>query len=188
MKKILLAVAVLGVAASVQASYLFWQVTDTVVQNDDCLKSVVTEGGDYIAKLRYGTGDMKFENYNTAQITVDDVTYDLIGSVGKPKSMSTSDGGWTPVDLSVLDGDASAYYYYVEILKYDNNSYKTVAVSQQQSYADLSESGYIGSNLPVIEIPNLQMWGGTSYSVPEPTGGMLVLMGMAFLGLKRRRT
>lgn len=187
MKNLVFALMVVGAAVSAQASYLLWQVTDTAVQEDACLSSIMDQASKddkFIAKFRYGTEGTAFENFDTYQINRNDVP----GTVGNPESLSVAAGGAVQVDLTAISADSSAYAYYVEVLKWDGAKCTQVAVSSLAKYDDLSKAGYIGSDLDPIALPNLQVWTGTSYAAPEPTGGMLVMMGLAFLGLKRRRT
>lgn len=190
MRKILLIVAVVGMSVSAQASYLYWQVTDTIAADDDAgLKPIISQGtsGDYITRFRYGNtaAGTSFENFSVYS----DTDGDILGTVGNPESLSPV-GGAVKVDLSTIATDPTTYSYYVEVLKWDsaNKAYTQVAVSDLQSYSDLFQQGYIGAEDSLIDIPSIKVWAGTSYAAPEPTGGMLVMMGLAFLGLKRRRT
>lgn len=190
MRKLLLGLAIAGMAVSAQANYMYWQVTDTIVADDDAgLKPIISQGtsGDYITRFRYGNtaAGTSFENFSVYS----DTDGDIIGTVGNPESLSPVNGA-VKVDLTAIKADSTAYSYYVEVLKWDsaNSVYTQVAVSDLKSYTDLSSNGYIGAEDNLIDIPSIKIWAGTSYAVPEPTGGMLVMMGLAFLGLKRRRT
>ena len=194
MKKILFGLSIAVAAMSSQASYLYWQVTDTTVTADTCLSKLASdETASYVARLRAGTAGTDASTFSTY---MDNGTFAegvqntgfALGTFNQPVSLSVADGGAMKVDLGTIAADSTTQMYYVEILKWDsvNNAFTQVAVSQMQSYADLSESGYVGNEL--IDIPSIKVWAGTSYAAPEPTGGMLVMMGLAFLGLKRRRT
>lgn len=194
MKKILLGLSIAVAAMSSQASYLLWQVTDTVVAGDACLSTLASdETASYVTRLRAGESGKDASTFSTY---MDDGTFAAgvqdtgfaLGTFNQAASLSVADGGAMKVDLGTIAADSTTQMYYVEILKWDsvNNAFTQVAVSQMQSYADLSGNGYVGNEL--IDIPNVTIWAGTSYAVPEPTGGMLVMMGLAFLGLKRRRT
>lgn len=188
MRKLFLILAIAGASVSVHASYLYWQVTDTVAQSETAgLKPILDQDpdGQYRARFRYGTEGVQFENFSVYS----DADGEILGSVGNPESLSSSVGA-VKVDFSAIATDPTAYSYYVEVLKWDsaNKVYNQVAVSDLKSYADLSSNGYIGAEDRLIDIPSIKIWAGTSYAAPEPTGGMLVMMGLAFLGLKRRRT
>lgn len=194
MKKILLGLSIAVAAMSSQASYLYWQVTDTEVNSDTCLSKLAEdETAAYVARLRAGTAGTDASSFSTYMA---DGTFKAgaqaesfaLGTFNQAPSLSVADGGAMKVDLGTIAQDQDAQLYYVEILKWDsaNKEFTQVAVSQMKSYANLSSEGYIGTEMK--DIPNIAIWAGSGYAVPEPTGGMLVLMGLAFLGLKRRRT
>lgn len=185
MRKLFLVLAIAGVSVSAQASYLYWQVTDTIAQSETVgLKPILDQDpdGQYRARFRYGTEGTQFENFSVYS----DADGEILGTVGNPESLSPV-GGAVKVDLSAIKADSASYSYYVEVLKWDGAKYTQVAVSDLQSYSKL-EAEYIGAEDSLIDIPSIKVWAGTSYAAPEPTGGMLVLLGLAFLGLKRRRT
>lgn len=169
MKKLFFGLLVVGAAFGARAEYLLWQVTKDTIDNSPFLLQTIEAGSEYIGQLRYGTGD-NYLNYGVYN-----------------EKIATVPGGEVLVDLDVLAGDPTANFYYIEILKYDDvkNDFVGVAKSEVKSYADLSNNGFVGSEL---SRPFLQAWtGGVGYTVPEPTGALMMLFGMAFLGLKRRK-
>lgn len=76
--------------------------------------------------------------------------------------------------------DSSYNSFYIELFNAENES---VAVSKGMSYSDLAAMGAITTTL--VTIPTA--WTGGSYAAPEPTSGLLMLLGVAALGLKRRK-
>ena len=177
MKKILFGMAVALAAFSSQAAYLFWQVSDATVNNDAYLKSQgVTTSGDYYARLRYGTGD-EYVNWAT-------------WSDSTPAPINVALGGDGSVDdaiavnLASLGADSAAYSFYIEIVNYNAGVYNTVAKSEIRDYTSLASNNYI---VDFDKISMVAVWTGGAYSVPEPTSAMLLFVGMAFLGLRRRR-
>lgn len=85
-------------------------------------------------------------------------------------------------DMSKVD--YSGYSFYIEAVNYGQAPNVAVARSETKSYAELS--GHITSSLS--QIPQLNAWHGGTYSaVPEPTSGFLMMVGLALLGLKRRK-
>ena len=74
--------------------------------------------------------------------------------------------------------------FYVELYNYDsvNNEWESLAVTQQATYDSLVQSGALTSSL--VSIPTA--WTGGTVVVPEPTSALMILLGIAALGLKRR--
>ena len=91
--------------------------------------------------------------------------------------------GATPT-LSDLKGYGSVdYSFYVELYNAAGDSvYKTQAVS----YNSLLSSGYIATG-GVLTPAVLATGGFNGAAVPEPTSGVLLLIGGAMLALRRRR-
>ena len=78
---------------------------------------------------------------------------------------------------------SSSYSFFVEIY---NNSGDVVHTGYAVNYNDLLSSGYISTS-GVLTPTALASGGFNGASVPEPTSGMLLLMGGALLALRRRR-
>lgn len=80
--------------------------------------------------------------------------------------------------------DYNNYNFYVEVVNYANGTDTAVTRSQSYAYADITD--YVVSSISDIAMVNAMH--ATNYGVaPEPTSGLLMLMGVAFLGLKRRK-
>lgn len=169
MKRLFFGLLVVGAAFGARAEYLLWQVTQDTIDNSPFLSKTIDGESTYIGQLRYGTGD-------------DYLSYGVYDD-----KIATVPGDEVLVDLDVLAGNPTASSYYIEILKYDDvkKDFVGVAKSEVKTYSDLSQHGYAGSEL---SLPSLKAWtGGVGYTVPEPTGALMMLFGMAFLGLKRRK-
>ena len=92
-------------------------------------------------------------------------------------------GGKVAPTLSDLGDGSSTHSFYVELY---NASLESVYKGQAVSYTDLAASGYISTG--GVSLPNFTATSGfNGASVPEPTSGMLLLMGGALLALRRRR-
>ena len=92
--------------------------------------------------------------------------------------------GDTPYGSS---GDSlSALSFFVELYDASGN---WVGQTTPQSYTDLVNSGAISSGLnPNFSGVNSAVGGSSgSYSVPEPTSGLLMLIGLGALALRRRK-
>ena len=109
----------------------------------------------------------------------------LYATTGDPSSRIFVDGGAIGAErqISVDAYEGGGYSFYVEILNYDN---AVVGVSTENtSYADLlAENSIVDTTL---DVPMVTVWHGGAIAVPEPTSGFLMMVGLALLGLKRRK-
>lgn len=179
MKKILFLIGLVFVAGSVQASYLYWQLT-----TDDMHLSS-KEGGGYTfnghdfsyAQVVVKTGDTK---------TVLTSTYDdgepIGGNVTTPDSYVHY-----AIDVSNYMND-SVSTFYVELIGYDSAVYGSnqgvigTTAETSYTYEALKNAGYVNTTLTAVSTA----WTGGSVAAPEPTSGLLVLLGLASLALKRK--
>lgn len=136
------------------------------------------------------------DDYGAAAATSPDMSATLYAVSGNTKNALGTQGATAIANAYDSYGNfeaqlgssmGSGWSYFVEVVN-AGNTYTTDSLS----YADAVAAGYIYSNmaLPVSasSIPNGGFGGGgTSYNVPEPTSGLLFLVGGMLLGLKRRR-
>ena len=173
MKKAILVCSMLMAAFALRAEYLNWQVKPSV--GDSNAGDFSYEG----AQLGY----VKLSDLESGGTLADLAAADKTGAVAGKYPASGDMASPVGVDLDALglEGGASAYAYYIELINSDNSH---VAYGEALSYSDLAARGYVSSDLPSIPT----VWhGGTFNAVPEPTGALMVLFGVAFLGLKRRK-
>jgi len=157
------ALSFVGFASVVaNAEALYWQVGEDAAQTFDYAQLMVTGGS-----LGSGSTDL-----------------DLIGS---EKGAQYS---YTPVANTELGQYASSEYsFFVEFLNYSEASgWTTVSSTQPVGYSTLLSSGYVAVDMPT----SMALSAGTTGfnmagAVPEPTSGLLLLMGGAMLALRRRR-
>ena len=99
-------------------------------------------------------------------------------------------GAGVPTGNQSPSGDFSAgtpeYSFIVELGNIDSSdNWTTVATSAATAYSDLGD--YIHQTFD-INPGQLAVWTPTQFTaVPEPSGGLLTLMGVALLALRRRR-
>lgn len=114
-------------------------------------------------------------------------------SVNKLLATATSDGGSPYSSTTIQQTDlgtynSSTYSFYVELVNYSNGTVESVGKGAVWNYNDLS--AYIANDALTANAARaaLQSSSGLSMgSIPEPTSGLLLLMGGAMLALRRRR-
>lgn len=189
MKKMLL-VAMLCLAGYVgQAAYLYWQVDDSAKETKDSKFTGDFVGATVFAvdssSIKYGPNG-RVSN-GTALAVADPET----GITTTPGvfTMAKSTENVYAINLNNLAG-ASGYSFYIELVNYDaaKGALTSVAQSGVMSYQELVQSNYIIEDTG-ISIPTASTaWHGSAYAPgPEPTSALMMLLGVAFLGLKRRR-
>lgn len=161
MKKILVVVSILLATITAKAEYLNWQVGNSMTINGTTYSSG-SASDQYNAVRLYATNGSSTQYYSI---------YDAPGTY----STLLADG-WA------VEGAT----YYIELLNYDNAStYKHLANTSGTTYAELS--GAISSGALSAQGMTAIWTGAAVVTTPEPTSGLLLLMGFAMLGLKRKK-
>lgn len=92
---------------------------------------------------------------------------------------------------AVVPYNSAEYSFMVELGNYDYNSgtWVALAVSDVASYDTLKNGSHHIAEWSVNESPTPTggAWAPTAYTVPEPTSGLLFVVGGALLALRRRR-
>lgn len=80
------------------------------------------------------------------------------------------------------------YSFAIELGNYDYQSgtWTMIATSEAASYTDLATDHSIGTWADITSTM-ARVWQPTAYTVPEPTSGLLFVVGGALLALRRRR-
>ena len=161
MKKILSVIAVAVVSISAQASFLNWQVSDS------------TGSGTYNGAQLYAVSGA--EKKDATGGTVIDAVY------GLPATKST--------DISSY---GSNFTYYIELVTYSEASTgaydrDTARAMSSQTFTYSELSGAISTGALSVAGMTAVWTGAAVQPTPEPTSGLLLLMGFAMLGLKRKK-
>ena len=171
MKKLIIAGIAIAISLFAQADLLYWMVSDTIAES---AKSGGTS--DFAALYVRDNSDPSSLSSNPYQLSVktENDVYNQYNNIG----IGFEYGG-----IQAYNKDS--FSFYVEILSGEYQGKQTEAMS----YAQLAN--YIiggGSGQQSSAFAPLGFGGGTtSYNVPEPTSGLLFLIGGMLLGLKRRR-
>ena len=163
MKKVvcLACAAVLGLVAS--ADTLYWQVDTSA---DNAYAPIKNQTFSY-AKL-YATD-------GTTTTELASVAAEADGKTMKP----------TLTDLG--DYGSDTYSFYVELLNYaDGVSTSVYTQPYASTYNELVSAGYV-STQAMATPEGFALGGFNGAAVPEPTSGVLLLIGGAMLALRRRR-
>ncbi|MBQ8126122.1 MAG: PEP-CTERM sorting domain-containing protein [Kiritimatiellae bacterium] len=158
MKKIIIGLAIATAAFVSNAEYLYWGVTSSEV------------GSYNAARLMYSSSQDDMSS--SQQIGV---LYDLPGS--------------TKTSISTIS-NYQGLYYFVELANYENGTWTTDSASSTvYSYDSLVAAGVISSSELIAQasVMTAVLTRNGVQATPEPTSGLLLLMGFAMLGLKRKK-
>ena len=170
--------AVLAMVFCVHADALYWCVVpdETYTGADYNAARVIAQNGDTKTALNLMTYDNSTESWQTMSgVSVIDVNAGSSGNL------------WS--DLGSASGNSQTSFF-IELLNYASGSSdpQVVGMSQVVSYTDLVSNGYIstGGLSPTGTVGSATPWTGTPYSVPEPSSGLLLLLGIGGLLLRRK--
>jgi len=163
MKKSLFALVALTLF-SVKADYLYWMITDDLGTHDNFVGQAID-----------------FSTWDTAKLYVNGSYFDgslPVGTLSSDNAANLRDfGAYAYADIG---SSSSASTFLIELwsgesyLGYASDTYANLA---QYIYKEGTMAPVVGGWMP----PN------SAYAVPEPTSGLLFLIGGMLLGLKRRR-
>jgi len=145
-------------------------------------------GSSFAARVRVTGGDISGDTfldlYNFDGSTYSG-TYGIeIEDMGGYWGAGVPDGNQSPV--SAYSAGSPEYSFIVEIGNIYNDSWTTVAQSSTVTYSLLAE--YIQPTFS-IDPGSLPAWTPQEFTaVPEPSGGLLMAMGLAILALQRKRS
>ena len=117
------------------------------------------------------------------------VDHGVLTSLGSALLLPGEGGTWTldPLFAGLGSGyDKAGVQFIIELGAYYNDDWTALAYSQLADISELRESGSI-QLMSTTAVPAESAWDGGAYSIPEPSGAMLLLLGGALLSLRRKR-
>lgn len=172
MKKIFVATVAVALGLCASASELWWTVSDSSGYTWDTAS---------LCALKLSDNDGRLQNFGGESIAANIAAADL------------AEGGF---EMTSLDGYESGYSFYVELYNSDTlvaRSYVSMgnadAFLNQGSVTkeQLAQNVFDGSTFNPTATPYSFNQFTDQQVVPEPTSGLLVMLGMMMLGLKRKR-
>ena len=192
MKKLLIAVSVLATALSLEAASYIWGFTsnDYVNANGEGFNSAIGinawDGGK--AYLYLGTVTASKSAFDLSSATLitsatfdgTDLIYGNIGTSGYSESSDiTSTTAGQDFTLILVDNTSK------DLASYEGNYVLYKGTSKEGTILGITASHYASFlNTNAVTQSN---WQSMTASVPEPTSGLLLLIGVAGLALKRKR-
>lgn len=179
MKKVLMFAMMLGAVSVFAAdSYLYWLVPDQVTPTGGSALN-----GDYTAKVIANTGAWA---WNTEGDGGAGTYLNLYNGVGEALGGTTAtvafgaeaDNG--TFFANALGSMGDSYTYYIELW----NDSTLVAISDGLTYSAAGLGALAGLGTPGT------LWQGMNFAaapIPEPNSGLLMLIGCALLGLRRKQ-
>lgn len=164
MKKTIIAtLALMGAFVASADSYLYWL--------SDVNDSAYDYGKNYTASVRASDGGYLNLYSSNGELIGTSISYDAIQS-----GMDWGTGFYA------LATDVTSGSFFVEILAEN----QVIATSDGLDYASATSLGYLSQN--GIGAPGQNLWTAqVTLPIPEPNSGLLMLIGCALLGLRRKQ-
>ena len=193
MKKLMMVVAAIALAASAQAATYNWKWTSTLKNPD----AAAFSGTVYL----FNAQDYSQQTILTAFLA-NPKSYALSGAID---SYATSNGKAPSTAMSIPEANIGTLrevsesekyvdYFYATTFKSGDDSFifltDTYTVGVQASQNTSLSSALSGSTVAPEDTSTIQsgkVWYAAPSAIPEPTTGLLVLLGIAGLALRRRR-
>ena len=194
------ALLTVGVASAGENDVLYWMIDSSATVEDTQAGTSATigeffssypEGSAFAARVRVTGGNITEDTFLDLYIPGSGVD---VGGGAYGVEFDTVGGYWgagVPTGNQSPSGDYSAgtpeYSFIVELGNIDSSdNWTTVATSAAKAYSDLGD--YIHQTFD-INPGQIAVWTPAQFTaaVPEPSGGLLTLMGVALLALRRKR-
>ena len=176
MKKLIAICAVaLSVGAFATDSYLYWMIDDSITWAEGTATPTPTYTAARVGVTSSEGTTTYLSLYNENGV-----------SVGGSGSISLGDTTF-PMYAYASVGETyqtASYSFFIELLN------DTSVVGTSSSLAGTALTSYLTSSLGGTSVPAGTAWNGgtfTTAAIPEPTSGLLMLVGLAGLALRRKR-
>lgn len=180
MKKLMITMAAIALAGVVNAASISWSSANFLWDATKDAKATSITGGSIVLCLINDGSDWTkgVTDLDTGVLT----TTGMAAMIGKVKGSTDGAFIWTFSDDTLSNGDVLTVLFKNDAGKYSQLTYVSdgSAVTDTYTVSGLSGDSSVLSSFAFAT-------GGNFQTVPEPTSGLLMLLGVAGLALRRRR-
>ena len=182
MKKIMIMLGAVACAASLQAASVYWTATNVYAGNDtDKVSGVAYFLTTSMYDTSYWAGLTKASEFTTALEGKYSFTPSTAGTYSK-----TSANAVANADLGLTDSTAYTGY----LLIFDTATITDASnyyITNTKDFATMGGTTAQGISFGTQKTASQAAAGWSAVAVPEPTSGLMMLLGLAGLALKRKR-